>query len=129
MGMKISNDENVSTTNEMNMQESQTFESTDLVTEDKHKVSAETNQAQSDSLSKFQEVQIIKSRTCTEEDRFSRKDTENQMLKKDTTGEHIDLSTKNKFTKTNEQMETETDEKQPKVNKKVSADDYKIGRK
>ena len=127
--MKISNDENVSTTNEMNIQESQTFESRDLVTEDKHKVSAETNQASSDSLSSFQEVQIIKSRTCIEQDRFSRKDTENQMLKKDTTGEHIILSTENKVTKTNEQMETETDENQPKVDEKVSADDFKIGRK
>merc|ERR1712071_67301 len=56
-------------------------------------------------------------------------DTENQMLKKDTTGEHIILSTENKVTKTNEQMETETDENQPKVDEKVSADDFKIGRK
>merc|ERR1712029_479359 len=68
-----SDDENVSTTNEMNIQESQTFDK-----EDKHESSTTTNQASSESSSSFQEVQVIKSRTCIEEDRFSRNDTKNK---------------------------------------------------
>merc|ERR1712152_2725 len=59
-------------TNEINIQGSQTFDK-----EDKHE-STTTNQASSESSSSFQEVQIIKSRTCIEEDRFSRNDPKNQ---------------------------------------------------
>ena len=59
-----------------NIQETQTFEPRDLVKEDKHDLSTITNQASLELSSSFQEVQKIKSRTCIEEDRYSRNDTE-----------------------------------------------------
>merc|ERR1712244_205016 len=131
--MKISDDENVSTTNEMNIQESKKFESRDLVTEDKHQVSAKTNQATSESSSSFQEVQIIKSRTCIEEDRFSRNDTENQtnikvsneIFKEETKAVKSDNTDSNED---NEKQPIEgnkngTDEKQLKDEEKLEASD------
>merc|ERR1739846_111849 len=91
-----------------------------------------TNQASLELTSSFQEVQILKSRDCIEEDRFSRNDTQNQMLKKEKTigvNKEEQFSSTKKITKTNEEMEIETDENQPKGEKKVSIYHNTIERK
>ena len=105
MVMRISEDENI----REDFKDTKEVEHKDLDEEernDKNKATLESNER-----THFQEIQIIKSRACTEEDRFVRNDSEDRSTKNETNVGCIESSSSTPDQKTKEQTEQETEEK------------------
>ena len=122
--MNTADNDNAPDFTKKNIQETQTVETRHLVQENKCELSSEEAQSTSEATVSFQEIQIEKSRTCIEEDRFQRNDTAEQMPEKEANHRCVEetISATNDSTKTMEGMETKADD----ANEEVSTDENQI---